>query len=158
MLTVVCVGRARERYWADAIAEYVKRLGAFGGCRVVEVADEPEPKQLTDAAIEQTTKREAERILAKLPPHAYVAAMCIDGREYDSPAFAARTARLRAEGRAELAYVIGGSLGLHADVLRRADERVSMGRLTMPHQLARVVLLEQLYRCEKILSGQRYHK
>ncbi|MDD3410542.1 MAG: 23S rRNA (pseudouridine(1915)-N(3))-methyltransferase RlmH, partial [Eubacteriales bacterium] len=138
--TIVCVGKARERFYADAVAEYVKRMSALTPCEVIEVPDEPEPKSLSDAAIEQVKKREGERILAKIPAQAHVTAMCIDGREWTSEAFSAHLSELMTRGQSRLCFVIGGSLGLHECVLARADERLSMGRFTMPHQLARVVL------------------
>lgn len=157
-LSIVCVGKLRERFYAEAVAEYVKRMAALTPCTVLEVADEPEPKQLTDAAIERTLRAEGERLLAKLTPSAYVVALCIDAKQPTSEELAERIRGLQLTGRSDIAFVIGGSLGLHAGVLARADERMGLSRMTLPHQLARVVLAEQLYRALKINAGQRYHK
>lgn len=158
MTTILCVGKSRERYFSDAVAEYVKRLSTLAPCRVVEVDDEPEPKQLTDATIEKTLRREGERLLARIPPQAHVVALCVDAKQPSSEELAARLNALMLAGRSDVVFVIGGSLGLHADVLRRADERMGMSRMTFPHQLARVMLAEQLYRAAKINAHQRYHK
>lgn len=157
-LTILCVGKARERYFADAVAEYVKRMSTLTPCTVVEVADEPEPRQHTDAAIEHTLRAEGERLLARLSPGAYVVALCVDARQPTSEELAAKIRNLLVAGRSDIVFVIGGSLGLHASVQQRADERMGLSRLTLPHPLARVVLAEQLYRAAKINAGQRYHK
>lgn len=157
-LTVHCVGKVRESYYAQAIAEYQKRLSTLTPCAIAEVPDEPEPKQLTDATIERALRAEGERLLAKIPANAYVIALCVDAPQPASEELAAKLSRLFIAGRSDISLVIGGSLGLHASVLNRADERLSMSRMTLPHQLARVVLMEQLYRAAKINAGQRYHK
>ena len=157
-LTILCVGKARERYYADAVAEYTKRMSALIPCAVVEVADDPEPRQLTEAAMEHTLRAEADRLLGKIPTGAYVVALCVDAPQPTSEELAARLQKLFVSGRSDVLFVIGGSLGLHESVLRRADERMGLSRMTLPHQLARVVLTEQLYRALKINAGQRYHK
>ena len=157
-LTILCVGKARERFYADAVAEYVKRMSALTPCAVIEVADEPEPRQHTDTAQDRTLRVEGERLLAKIPSGAYVIALCVDAPQPTSEELAARLQKLFVSGRSDVIFVIGGSLGLHESVLRRADERMGLSRMTLPHQLARVVLAEQLYRALKIGAGQRYHK
>ena len=157
-ITLLCVGKTRERYYADAVNEYRKRLSTLSPCAVVEVADEPEPKQLSDAAIEKVMRTEGERLLARIAPGAYVIALCVDAKQPTSEELADKLKTLFVSGKSDIAFVIGGSLGLHESVLRRADERMSMSRMTLPHQLARVVLMEQLYRAAKINAGQRYHK
>ena len=157
-VSILCVGKARERFFADAIAEYVKRLSTLMPCSVIEVPDEPEPKQLSDAACEQVMRKEGERLLSKISPNAHVVAMCIDAKQPSSEELATKLQALFLSVKSDVAFVIGGSLGLHECVLKRANERMSMSRLTMPHQLARVVLVEQLYRAAKINAGQRYHK
>lgn len=156
--TLLCVGKARERYFADAVGEYCKRLSAYTPCTVVEVADEPEPKQLSDAAIEHTLRAEGDRLLAKIPPAAYVIALCVDAKQPTSEELAGKLKTLFVSGRSDIVFIIGGSLGLHPGVIARADETMGMSRMTFPHQLARVVLAEQLYRASKINAGQRYHK
>ena len=156
--TLLCVGKLRERFYADAVAEYTKRLSALSPCTVCEVADEPEPRQLSQAAVEQVKRIEGERLLAKIAPGSYVVALCVDAPQPTSEELAAKLSRLFVSGRSDVVFVLGGSLGLHEAVLRRADERMGMSRMTFPHQLARVVLIEQLYRAAKINAGQRYHK
>ena len=157
-LTLLCVGKLRERFYADAAAEYLKRMSVLTPCAVAEVADEPEPKQLSDAAAERVLRAEGERLLARIPANAYVIALCVDAAQPSSEDLAQKLRGLMVSGRSDIAFVIGGSLGLHANVLARADERMGMSRMTFPHQLARVVLLEQLYRAAKINAGHRYHK
>lgn len=157
-LSILCVGKIRERFYADALAEYGKRLSTLTPCAILEVADEPEPRQGTAAAIQRVTQTEGERLLARLSPNAYVVALCVDAPQPTSEALAEKISRLFTAGRSDVAFLIGGSLGLHERVLVRADERMSLSKLTMPHALARVVLLEQLYRAAKINAGQRYHK
>lgn len=157
-VTVVCVGKLRERFFADAAAEYLKRLRRLMPVTVVEVPDEPEPVQPGEVQNEMTLRREGERILARLSDRDHVIALCVDARQYESPELAARLDSLFTQGKSHIAFVIGGSLGLHPSVLARADERMSMSRMTFPHQLARVMLLEQLFRAAKINAGERYHK
>ena len=157
-LTILCVGKVRERYFADAISEYIKRLSTLTPCAILEVADEPEPRQLTPTAIEHVLRLEGDRLLAKVSASAYLVALCVDAKQPSSEELAAKLSRLFVTGRSDIVFVIGGSLGLHEQVLSRADERMGMSRMTLPHQLARVVLAEQLYRAAKINAGQRYHK
>lgn len=157
-VTVICVGKLRERFFADAAQEYVKRLRRLMPVTVVEVPDEPEPVQPGEVQNEMTLRREGERILARLSDRDHVIALCVDARQYESPELAARLDSLFTQGKSHIAFVIGGSLGLHPSVLKRADERMSMSRMTFPHQLARVMLLEQLFRAAKINAGERYHK
>ena len=157
-VSVICVGKLRERFFADAAQEYVKRLRRLMPVTVVEVPDEPEPAQPGEAQNEMALRREGERILARLSDRDHVIALCVDARQYESPELAARLDGLFTQGKSHIVFVIGGSLGLHPSVLRRADERMSMSRMTFPHQLARVMLLEQLFRAAKINAGERYHK
>ena len=157
-VSVICVGKLRERFFADAAQEYVKRLRRLMPVTVVEVPDEPEPVQPGEVQNEMTLRREGERILARLSDRDHVIALCVDARQYESPELAARLDSLFTQGKSHIAFVIGGSLGLHPSVLKRADERMSMSRMTFPHQLARVMLLEQLFRAAKINAGERYHK
>ena len=157
-LSILCVGKLRERFYADAVAEYGKRMAALTPWAVVEVADEPEPRHLSEPAIEQTLRAEGERLLARLPQNAYAVALCVDARQPTSEELAERIRTLQCAGTGDIVFIIGGSLGLHKSVLARANERMGLSRMTLPHQLARVVLAEQLYRAAKINAGQRYHK
>lgn len=157
-VSIVCVGRLRERFFADAAEEYLKRLKRIMPVNVVEIPDEPEPAQPSDKLNEAVMRREGEKILARIGAQDYVIALCIEGRQCASPELAEKLQGLFTQGRSRITFVIGGSLGLHPDVVRRADERMSMSRMTFPHQLARVMLLEQLFRAAKINAGERYHK
>ena len=157
-VTVICVGKLREKYYADAADEYVKRLKRIRPVSVIELPDEPEPAQPSDKLNEAVMKREGERILQKIGPQDHVIAMCIDGRQYESTELARKMSDLFTQGKSHVTFLIGGSLGLHPDVLKRANERMSMSKMTFPHQLARVMLLEQLFRAAKINAGERYHK
>jgi len=157
-LSIVAVGKLKEKYLAQGIAEYEKRLRPYAKVEIVEVADEKAPETLSPAKEEQVRRREGERILARLKPDAYVIAMAIDGEMWTSEQLAHKLSDLAAYGRGSVAFVIGGSLGLSSEVLRRADEKLSFGRITYPHQLIRLVLVEQLYRAFKILRGEPYHK
>ncbi len=138
--------------------EYLKRLSRFGKYEEAEIPDLAEPENGSAALEEQIKTREGAELLKRIAPRDHVIALTIGGRRPDSPGLAARIADLRAQGAGRLVFVIGGSLGLGKNVLERADEELSMSPMTFPHQLARVMLLEQLYRSEKILAGERYHK
>ncbi len=154
---IICVGRLKESWWRDAQAEYVKRLSRFMNLEVVEVQDLPEPARSSQAQQAQIIEEEGRRILAKIRPEDGVVALCIDGKAMDSVAFSQRVVSEFERGR-RVVFVIGGSLGLSAQVRSRADWKLSFSPMTFPHQLARIVLLEQLYRSMKIASNERYHK
>ena len=156
-ITIVCVGRLKEPYLREAAAEYVKRLTPYMKTEITEVADERAPETLSAAEVRKVLQREGERILQKIPEKAYVIALAIEGSERDSPAFA-KHMRFLQEQYERIVFVIGGSNGLSEEVLARADEAFSFSRLTFPHQLMRVVLLEQIYRSFKINHGEPYHK
>ena len=157
-ITILAVGHLKESYWKNAVAEYVKRLGAYAKMEIIEVDDEKTPDQASAAEEEKIREREGERLLKRLPGDARVIALAIDGKDYDSEEFAGHLEKLAVSGNAHLAFVIGGSLGLSRKVLARADEKVSFSRLTFPHQLMRVILLEQIYRSFRIRRGEPYHK
>ena len=157
-VTIICVGKLREKYFLDAAEEYMKRLKRIMPVTVIELPDEPEPAQPSDKLNEAVMKREGEKILQKIGQQDHVIAMCIDGKQYESTELAAKMSTLFTQGKSNITFLIGGSLGLHPDVLKRANERMSMSKMTFPHQLARVMLLEQLFRAAKINAGERYHK
>ena len=157
-VTLLCVGKLRERYFADAAAEYEKRLRRLMPVTLAEVPDESEPSKPLPALEERLLRKEGERLLSCIQQGAHVIALCVEGVQLTSPELADRLRNLFARGKSNITFVIGGSLGLHEDVLKRADERLSMGCLTFPHPLARVMLLEQLFRAAKINAGERYHK
>jgi 23S rRNA (pseudouridine1915-N3)-methyltransferase len=154
---VLCVGKLREKAFRQMADEYLKRLGRFGRYEETEVADLPESGG--GAALEEQIRtKEGEALLSRLKPGDRVIALTIPGRQMDSPALSRHLQELRTGGTGRIVFVIGGSLGLGRNVLERADEELSMSPMTFPHQLARVMLLEQLYRAEKIAAGERYHK
>jgi len=153
---IICVGKLKESYWRDAMGEYMKRLSRFGKYDIVELPDEPEPQSDLPALEEQVKNTEGQKILAQIKPTDIVIALAIDGKQYDSSDLAAKLSEISARGR--VCFVIGGSLGLSKEVLSRADHKLSFSKMTFPHQLARVILAEQLFRCAKISAGQRYHK
>ena len=153
--TVVAVGKLKERFWADACAEYLKRLQPYAKTAIVEIPDVDPARAGGEAA---AVEREGGAILKALPARSHVIALAINGKQRSSEGLAARIDELGLSGESEIAFVIGGSCGLSAGVLRRADETLSFGPVTLPHNLARVVLLEQLYRACKISRGEPYHK
>ncbi len=148
----------KEKPYRAMADEYLKRLSRYGKFREVELEDLPEPANSSEAVEAQIRKKEGEAILKVIRPGDYVIALTIPGRNWDSPALARHLDELAARGNSDLVFVIGGSLGLSPDVISRANEELSMSAMTFPHQLARVMLLEQLYRCCKIQGGERYHK
>ena len=156
-MALICMGRLKEKYWRDAATEYEKRLSRFGKWETIELPDLPEPANSSPAIEEQIRKREGEAILAKVRDGDIVVCLCIDGRQMDSVQLSARLTELIDTGR-RVVFVIGGSLGLSGDVVRRAQMKLSFSPMTFPHQLARVMLLEQTYRALKIAAGERYHK
>ena len=157
-VTVLCVGKLRERFFVDAAEEYRKRLSRLMPVTVVELPDEREPENASPALCRQVVQREGERILARIAPQAYVIALCVDAKQPTSEELAEKLQGLFVQGQSNVTFIIGGSLGLSPEVLARANERMGMSRMTFPHQLCRVLLLEQLFRTAKINAGERYHK
>lgn len=154
---VVCVGRLREKYWAAAAEEYLKRISRFGRLEIIELPDLPEPAGASDADRRRVMEKEGDAILSRLKTGDHVVALCVDGPQYESESFAARLSRADQTGKRTV-FLIGGSLGLSPAVIARADEKMSLSKMTFPHQLARVLLLEQIYRACKINAGEKYHK
>ena len=157
-VSIVCVGKLKEKFFQDAAQEYIKRLGRLMPVNVVELPDEKEPAAPSPALCEAVMRREGENILKHIPQKAYVIAMCIEGKMLGSEKLAAKMTDLFTQGKSDVVFVIGGSLGLHPTVTARADFKLSMSPMTFPHQLARVMLLEQLFRAAKINANERYHK
>lgn len=157
-VTLLCVGNLKERYWRDACAEYEKRLSAFCKLSIVELPEERLPDAPSAAQITQVLDAEGKRILAKIPANAAVVALCIEGKEMPSPAIAATLERFANDGKSDVVFIIGGSHGLSVAVKKKATLRLSMSPMTFPHQLARVMLLEQIYRAFQISGGGKYHK
>ncbi|MBD8014313.1 23S rRNA (pseudouridine(1915)-N(3))-methyltransferase RlmH [Microbacterium sp. APC 3898] len=157
-ISIISVGKLKEKYLKSGIEEYTKRLGSYTKINEIEVADEKAPEQLSDADMEIVKKKEAERILAKIAPDAYVIALAIDGKMKTSEQLAKDIESLMTYGRSKIVFVIGGSLGLHDEVLKRADEKLSFSKMTFPHQLMKLILVEQVYRAFRIMKGEPYHK
>lgn len=157
-ITILTVGRLKEAYWKQAVAEYAKRLGAYTRLEIVEVEDEKTPEQAGPGMEEQIRDKEGERLLSKCPREGYVIALAIDGKQFDSVALSGHLEKLTVTGHSHLVFVIGGSLGLSRKLLQRADEKISFSALTFPHQMMRVILLEQIYRSFRIQKNEPYHK
>lgn len=157
-ITVIAVGKVKEKFFREAVAEYEKRLGRYCKLEIREAADERTPDGASEIRREQILLREGERIQRFLPEDAYVVTLEIEGRKFTSEAFAGEIERLGVNGVGHIVFVIGGSLGLHNTIKRRADLAVSFSDMTFPHQLMRVVLLEQIYRAYRIINGEPYHK
>lgn len=156
-VTVLAVGRLGEKYLADGCAEYLKRLGAYCKVQVIEIPEFRLPNRPSEADIERGLRQEGEAILARLPRGYTAAALCIEGRQLTSPVLA-RTLDCWMLESSGAAFIIGGSWGLSSEVKRRSQLRLSLSEMTFPHQLARLMLLEQLYRAFNISRGGKYHK
>ena len=156
-MALICMGRLKEKYWRDAAAEYEKRLSRFGKWETIELPDLPEPSNSSPAIEEQIKKKEGDAILSKIRDGDIVVCLCIDGKQMDSVQLSKKLTVLNDTGR-RVVFVIGGSLGLAQAVVARAQVKLSFSPMTFPHQLARIMLLEQTYRAMKIAAGERYHK
>ena len=157
-IKIVCVGKLKEKYFKDGIAEYVKRMSRFAKVKIFQVPDEKAPEKLSPAEMEQVKEIEGKRILDKIKDKEYVYVTAIKGKERTSEAFAKELSNLTTYGHSDITFVIGGSLGTSDAVNKRADDLISFGKFTMPHQLMRLVLIEQIYRAFMINSGSPYHK
>jgi 23S rRNA (pseudouridine1915-N3)-methyltransferase len=155
---IISVGKLKEKYLMQGIDEYKKRLSSYAKVDIIEVPDEKAPEHLSEQEMEQIKQREGERILAKIPNDAYVIALAIEGKMKSSEQFAASIDKLATYGKSKIAFIIGGSLGLSKQVMQRADEALSFSKMTFPHQLMRLILLEQIYRAFRINRGEPYHK
>jgi 23S rRNA (pseudouridine1915-N3)-methyltransferase len=153
-ITLIAVGKLKEHFWRDAADEYLKRLRPYADVRVVEVADR-DSGRLGDRL---ARAEEAADVLKAIPAASHVVSLDVTGTQLRSEAFSAHLAQLGLEGRSNVTFIIGGSVGLDPAVISRSDERLSLGSMTLPHNLARVVLLEQLYRAFRIMRGEPYHK
>ncbi len=157
-VTVVAVGKIKERYLREALAEYEKRLGKYCRLEMIETADERTPERAGEVLEEQIRAKEAERIMRYLKEDAYVITLEIQGKQLSSEEFAEKIEMLGVQGKSHIIFVIGGSIGLGKEVLKRADFAISFSKMTFPHQLMRVILLEQVYRGFRIMNGEPYHK
>ncbi len=155
---MITVGKLKEKYLKQGIEEYLKRLSAYAKVNIVELSDEKAPEVLSENEMEQVKNKEGERILAKISADAHVIALAIEGKMKTSEQLAERLDHLATYGKSKVVFVIGGSLGLSQEVMRRADESLSFSKMTFPHQLMRLILVEQVYRAFKINRGEPYHK
>lgn len=157
-ITILCVGKVKEKFYRDAIGEYQKRLSRYCKLEIVEVADEKTPDGASETVENQIKEKEGNRILFKIREEDYVIALAIDGKKQDSVELSKNIQQLGVRGKSSIVFVIGGSLGLSEEVLKRANEKLSFSKMTFPHQLMRVILLEQVYRSYRIMNGEPYHK
>lgn len=158
-VTILTVGKIKERFYTEAVAEYTKRLSRYCKINIIEVADEKTPDGAKEALEKQIREKEGERLLHYLDNEsAYVIALAIEGKMLDSVQLSEQIAGLGVRGTSHIIFVIGGSLGLDERVLQRADLKLSFSKMTFPHQLMRVILLEQLYRSYRIMNHEPYHK
>lgn len=157
-ITIICVGKIKEDFYRKAVSEYVKRLSRYCRLEIIEVEDEKTPDRMSPAMEAQIKEKEAVRILRHLREDAYIYTLEIKGENPDSISFAGQIKELGVQGKSHIQFVIGGSLGLHESVSKAADKAVSFSSMTFPHQLMRVILLEQIYRSYRIISGEPYHK
>ncbi len=157
-ITIVSVGKLKEKYLKMGMEEFEKRLKSYAKVSLVEVADERAPESLSEADMEIVKKKEAERILAKIGTSDYVIALAIEGKMKTSEQLSADLASLMTYGKSKVTIVIGGSLGLHESIYNRADELLSFSKMTFPHQMMKLILLEQIYRAFRIMKNEPYHK
>ena len=156
-ITVISVGKIKEKFFSEAILEYKKRISRFSDLEIIEIKDEKIPENASLKEAELVLEKEGAAILDKMPKNSFKIAMCIEGTELSSVEFSKKIDVVKNES-SSITFIIGGSLGLSEKVKSAADTRVSFGKITLPHQLMRVVLLEQIYRAFKISAGENYHK
>ena len=157
-IKIISVGKLKEKYLIQGINEYVKRLQAYAKIERIEVPDEKAPENLSEAQMRQVKEKEGERILSKIKEQEYVYALAIEGKNPTSEAFAKEIDQLGIQGKSQITFVIGGSLGLSEAVMKRSNAQISFGKMTYPHQLMRLILVEQIYRAFRINAGAPYHK
>ena len=157
-ITIISVGKIKEKFYRDAIDEYAKRLSKYCKFEIIEVADEKTPDKCSETEEQLILSKEADKILKHVRQDMFVYALAIKGKKLDSVTFANEINQLGLNGKSSIAFVIGGSLGLHDTILKRADKHLSFSDMTFPHQLMRVILSEQIYRAYRIISNEPYHK
>ena len=157
-ISIVTVGKLKEKYLKQGIEEYTKRLSAYAKIDIIEIPDEKAPETLSEQEMLQVKGKEGERILAKVPDDAHVIALTIEGKMKSSEELADTLDKLATYGKSKIVFVIGGSLGLSKDVMKRANDTLSFSKMTFPHQLMRLILVEQVYRAFRINRGEPYHK
>lgn len=157
-IDIAAVGKIKEKYLTEGIMEYSKRLGRYCSLRILEVEDEKTPETMSDREKEEVKRKEGERLLSRIPDQALVIALAIDGKQLSSEELSEKISDLMVKGTSHIVFVIGGSLGLSEEVLARSQMKLSFSRMTFPHQLMRMILLEQIYRAFRIIKNEPYHK
>ncbi|MGK0577904.1 23S rRNA (pseudouridine(1915)-N(3))-methyltransferase RlmH [Macrococcus capreoli] len=157
-ITIITVGKLKEKYWKLAVDEYVKRLGAYSKIELIEVADEKDSDNMSEKDIEIAKEKEAQRILARVKDDSFVYTLEILGKQLDSVELSKNIEQKMNTGKSDLTFIIGGSNGLHQSVLTRSNFALSFSKMTFPHQMMKVILLEQVYRAFRIIRGESYHK
>ncbi|MEC0281541.1 23S rRNA (pseudouridine(1915)-N(3))-methyltransferase RlmH [Terribacillus saccharophilus] len=157
-ITIISVGKLKEKYLKQGIEEYTKRLGAYAKVDLIEVPDEKAPENLSEADMQIVKQKEGDRILSKIGPVDYVISLEIKGQMITSEQLASKIDSLATYGKSKIVFVIGGSLGLSEEVMQRSDYALSFSKMTFPHQLMKLVLVEQVYRAFRIIKGEPYHK
>ncbi len=157
-ITILSVGKIKEKFYTNAIEEYVKRLSRYCKLEIVEVADEKTPDNASPADEAIILNKEGERLLHYIKDNSYVCVLAIEGKPLSSTELAAHIEKLGVNGTGHITFIIGGSLGLSSSIMSRADYKLSFSRMTFPHQLMRVILLEQIYRSYRIINNEPYHK
>ena len=157
-ITICCVGKIKEKFYSQAIEEYSKRLSKYCKLEIKEAADEKTPDSASDTVNRMIKEKEGDRLLSNINDDSYVIALAIDGKMLDSVELSEKIDNLMLSGKSDIVFVIGGSLGLDKRVLDRADYKLSFSKMTFPHQLMRVILLEQIYRSFRIMKNEPYHK
>ena len=157
-IKLIVVGNLKEKYWKDAQNEYLKRISKYAKVELIELKDLPIKGNCSDKDLEQVKVNEGQRILQKIKPQDFVVLLDLNGPQYTSPEMASQLDKWFVSGGSNITFVIGGSLGLSEEVKKRGNATITLGKITLPHQLCRIVLLEQIYRCFKINNNETYHK
>ncbi len=157
-ITIIAVGKIKEKFYRDAISEYEKRLSKYCKLSILEVADEKTPDQASETVNQQILEKEGERIKNLIPKDSYVIPLAIEGKKYDSIGFAKMIQKNTVSGVSHITFIIGGSLGIMEDIKKSSPQMISFSEMTFPHQLMRVILMEQIYRAFRINNGEPYHK
>ncbi len=157
-ITVLCVGKIKEKFMSDATFEYLKRLKRFADMKIVQIDDEKIPDNASDAQKDDILKKEGEKLKRYISKSDYVISLCIEGKNISSEVFAEEINRVALNGYSSIVFIIGGSLGLYEEIKKISQLRLSFSKMTFPHQLMRVILLEQIYRAFKINNNEQYHK
>lgn len=157
-ITIAAVGKLKEKYLKDSISEYTKRISRFADVEIVEVEDEHAPESLSTAQEVQVKQKEAERLLKRVKENSYIILLDLAGEQADSETFSSKIESVMLSGNSHITFIIGGSLGLDKSLINAAGYRLCLSKMTFPHQLARLILLEQIYRAFKIMNGETYHK